>query len=147
MVKQGESMIVTPSSLFALAVSRHRQPWNWSLHFAALVLFGLTLFSHSYLMLAASLILLGVGFFELRLDGPPENRWFRFVSRGVEWEKNWSAAPWNRVKWSRLVFTVLVAGVAVWALWVRELAALMLLAGFAVLAWVVRQNRENGIDP
>jgi len=139
-------MIVTPSSLFALAVSRHRQPWNWSLHFAAVVLSGLTLFSHSYLMLAASLILLGVGFFELGLDRPTESRWFRFVSRSVEWEKDWAAVPWNRVKCSRLAFAVLVAGFTVWALWVRELAALMLLAGFAVLAWVARQNRESGND-
>jgi hypothetical protein len=139
-------MVVTPSSLFALAVSRHRQPWNWSLHLAALILFGLALFAHGYLLLAASLILLGAGFFDLRLDGPPDNRWFRLVRSGVEWEKNWSAAPWNRVKWSRLLFAVLAAGLCVWALWARELAAVMLLAGFAVLAWVVRQNRENGID-
>jgi hypothetical protein len=140
-------MGVTPSSLFALAVIRHRQPWNWSLHCAALVLFCLTLLAHSYLMLAASLILLGVGFFELKLDEPPDNRWFKFARRGVEWEKDWSAAPWNRVKRARLVFALLAAGFAVWALWVRELAGLMLVAGFAVLAWVVRQNRENGIDP
>jgi hypothetical protein len=140
-------MAVTPSSLFALAVSRHRQPWNWSLHFAALVLFCLALFWHSYLMLAASLILLGVGFFELGLDGPSDNRWFRFAHGGVEWEKNWSAAPWNWVKWSRLAFAVLAAGFAAWALWGRVLEALMLLAGFAVLGWVVRLNRENGIDP
>ncbi|MEZ7196143.1 hypothetical protein [Pseudodesulfovibrio karagichevae] len=128
-------------------MSRHRQPWNWSLHLAALVLFGLALFTHGYLLLAASLILLGAGFFELGLDGPPDNRWFRFVRGGVEWEKNWSAAPWNRVKWSRLAIVVLVGGLSVWALWTQELAAVMLLAGFAVLAWVVRQNRENGIDP
>ncbi|XXJ21286.1 hypothetical protein ACR42D_17460 [Desulfovibrio caledoniensis] len=140
-------MGVTPSSLFALAVIRHRQPWNWSLHCAALVLFCLTLLAHSYLMLAASLILLGAGFFELKLDEPPGNRWFKFARRGVEWEKDWSAAPWNRVKRVRLVFALLAAGFAVWALWVRELAGLMLVAGFAVLAWVVRQNRENGIDP
>nr|WP_319583089.1 hypothetical protein [uncultured Pseudodesulfovibrio sp.] len=101
--------------------------------------------SHGYLMLAASLILLGVGFFELKLDEPPDNRWFRFVRRAIDWEKNWGAAPWNRVKWTRLLFALLVAGFTVWALWVRELAGLMLVAGFAVLAWVVRQNRENGI--
>jgi len=140
-------MVVTPSSLFALALSRHRLPWNWSLHFGALVLFGLALLAHSYLLLAAACILLGAGFFELALGEPPDNRWFRFARRGVEWEKNWAAAPWNRVKWARLVFAVLLAGAVVWALWARELAALTLLAGFAVLAWVVRQNREKGIDP
>jgi hypothetical protein len=140
-------MVVTPSSLFALAVSRHRQPWNWSLHCAALILFCLALLGHSYLTLAAALILLGVGFFELRLEEPPDNRWFRFERLGVAWEKNWGAAPWNRVKWLRLLLALSLIGFAAWALWVRELAGLMLLAGFAVLAAVVRQNRENGIDP
>ncbi|WP_238528154.1 hypothetical protein [Pseudodesulfovibrio mercurii] len=128
-------------------MSRHRQPWNWSLHAAALVLFGLALFAHGYLLLAASLILLGAGFFELDLPAPPENWWFGLARRGVEWEKNWSAAPWNRVKWSRLLGALLLAGVLVWGLWVRELAALGLLFGFAVLVWVMRRNREDGIDP
>ena len=140
-------MVVTPSSLFALALARHRLPWNWSLHLAAQVLFGLTLLAHSYLLLAATLILFGTGLLELDLPEPPDHWWFRFVHRGVEWEKNWAAAPWNRVKWTRLLLTVLLCGVAVWALWVRELATLMLLAGFAALVRVMLQNRESGIDP
>ncbi|WFS62220.1 hypothetical protein LF599_16395 [Pseudodesulfovibrio thermohalotolerans] len=140
-------MTVTPSSLFALAVSRHRQPWNWCLHVAALVLFCLALLAHGYLLLAVSLILLGAGFFELKLPDLPDNRWFRLARRGVEWEKNWSAAPWNRVKWTRLLFFFALAGLTVWALWVRELATLMLLIGFAVLVRVMRENRKSGIDP
>lgn len=140
-------MAVTPSSLFGLAVSRHRQPWNWSLHCAGLSLFALALFTHGYLVLAASLILLGTGFFELDLGAPPENLWFRFVHRGVEWERNWSAAPWNRGKWWRLLMAVVLAGVTAWALWVRELATLMLLVGFAVLIRVRQRNRDAGIDP
>ncbi len=140
-------MTVTPSSLFALAVSRHRQPWNWSLHVAALVLFCLALLTHGYLLLAASFVLLGVGFFELKLPDQPDNRWFRLARRGVEWEKNWAAAPWNRVKWTRLLIFAALASLSVWALWVRELATLMLLAGFAVLVRVMRENRKSGIDP
>lgn len=140
-------MIVTPSSLFELAVLRHRQPWNWSLHFAALVLFGCALFGHSYLALAAGVVLFGAGFFELRLGEPPEGWWFERVRRFVEWEKNWSAAPWNRVKWRRLLLAALLGGVLVWALWVRELATLMLMVCFAALLWAQRENRKGGIDP
>ena len=29
-------MTVTPSELFALALSRHRQPWGWTVHLAGL---------------------------------------------------------------------------------------------------------------
>lgn len=140
-------MTVTPSELFDLALARHRQPWNWSLHFAALVLFCLMLLGHSYLLLASSLILLGTGFFSLNLDEPPKNRWFNFVAAGVIWEKNWVAAPWNWVKWSRLLFVSCISGVSIWALWTCELATLGLLVGFAVLARVVKENMANGIKP
>lgn len=140
-------MIVTPSSLFELAVRRHRQPWNWSLHFAALVLFGCALFGRSYLALAAATVLFAAGFFELNLGEPPEGRWFRWVRRCVERERNWAAAPWNLAKWWRLAVFLPVCGALAWALWVRELAALMLFVCFAVLLRVRRENRENGIDP
>lgn len=140
-------MAVTPSQLFALAVSRHREPWNWTFHCAALVLFCLCLLAHSYLFLAASLILLGAGFFRLPLDPPPDNRWFRFTRRFLQWERNWSATPWTGRKIARLAFAVLAAAVTVWALWTREPAALALLAGFLVLSRVVSANREGGIDP
>ena len=139
-------MTVIPSELFDLALVRHRQPWNWSLHCAALVLFCLTLLAHSYLLLAASLILLGTGFLALDLDRPPGNRWFGLVDSMVEWEKNWAAAPWGWYKRARLLFTVCLTVAVIWALWTCELAALGLLMGFAALAWVVRDNRKNNAD-
>ena len=83
--------MVTPAELFRLALLRHHQPWNWSFQFVALWLFGLTLLLHSYLLLAATFIMLGTGFFQLHLSQNLENRWFSFVERGIEWEKNWIA--------------------------------------------------------
>lgn len=140
-------MSVTPSQLFDLALFRHRQPWNWSLHFAALVLFCLTLLGHSYLLLAASLILLGAGFFDLKLGDPPGNLWFGFVKRGVEREKNWASLPWNWAKWLWLLITLCLALAVIWVLWTRELAGLGLLAGFGALAWAAGQNRANNEGP
>ncbi|MCJ2165860.1 MULTISPECIES: hypothetical protein [unclassified Pseudodesulfovibrio] len=139
-------MAVTPSELFDLALVRHRQPWNWSLHCASMVLFCLTLLAHSYLLLASSMILFGTGFFSLNLGDPPQNRWFGFVAACVEWEKNWVAAPWNWVKWSRLLFVVCLAGAIAWVLWTRELAGIGLLVGFAALVRVVKENKDNGVD-
>jgi hypothetical protein len=140
-------MIVTPSELVALALARHREPWNWTFHFAALGLLFPTLLFHSYLFLAAALILFGAGFFRLDLDVPPDNRWFRFVHRGLEWEKNWIAAPWNRHKTGRFAFALATAVITIWALWTREPAALALIVGFTVLAFVVAENKKKGIDP
>lgn len=140
-------MVVTPSELFNLALSRHRQPWNWTLQFAALGLLCLTLLFHSFLFLAAAVIFFGTGFFQLGLDDPPENGWFRFVAAGVEWEKNWVAAPWNWHKIWRFGFVLLVSAALIWALWVREPAALAIFVGFAVLARVVFENKDGGIVP
>ena len=140
-------MVVTPSELVALALRRHMEPWNWSFQCAALCLFCLTLLFHSYLLLAAALILLGTGFFRLGLDDPPDNRWFQFVRRALEWEKNWIAAPWNWYKIRRFGFALTVAAITVWALWTSESAAIGLIVGFAVLARVVAENRGKGIDP
>lgn len=140
-------MTVTPSHLFDLAVRRHREPWNWTLHFAALVGFALTLLLHSYLMLAASLILFGAGLFDLGMPDLPDNRWGRFVHDAVEWEKNWAVMPWTFRKTWRFAFVVVVALICTWALWVREPSALGLLIGFAYLVKIYRENRESGIDP
>lgn len=140
-------MVVTPSALFALALARHREPWNWTLQSAGLACLFPTLFLHSYLFLAAALILFGAGFFRLGLDQPPDNRWFRFAARALEWEKNWMAAPWNRHKIGRFCFALLASACLIWALWTRELAVLTLAAGFAVLARVVAENKKNGIAP
>jgi len=139
-------MAVTPAELFALALERHRQPWNWSFQFAAVWVFGLTLLFHSYLLLAVTLIFFGAGFFHLDLPPVPGNRWISFVKKGVEWEKNWIAAPWNLIKWKRFLFVVVVSGVLVWALWTREYAALGLILGFACLVKVMVDNKAAGID-
>ena len=51
-----------------------------------------------------------------------------------------ASGPWFLLTLACALFTV-------WALWVRDPASLGLIAGFAVLARVARENRENGIDP
>ena len=140
-------MSVTPSALFDLAVARHREPWNWTLHASAAGLFCLALLAHSFLLLAASMILGGVGFLRLDLETPPDNLWFRIVASAVTWERNWAAAPWNRGKWSRFLLTCSLTGVAVWALVIRELAVLGLLVCVAALIRVAWENRQNGIKP
>ncbi len=139
-------MVVTPSALFSLALERHRSPWNWTLHCVAFVSFALTLLFHSALLFAASLILFGVGFLDLNMPKPPENRWFSYVHRAVEWEKNWVAYPWTFWKTWRFCFTLLVAAIVIWAFWAREPIALGLLVGFGYLIKVVRENRSSGID-
>ena len=140
-------MAVTPSELLALAIKRHRSPWGWTVHFAGLAVLILALPTHSGLVLSAAIILLGAGFFRWPEPTRTDTRWHRFVHRGVEWEKNWIAAPWNRYKWLRLLFFLLIAGVTTWALWTRDIAILALLAAFAYLIRIVRENRDLGIDP
>lgn len=140
-------MAVTPSELFDLALSRHRQPWNWTLHLAGLCGLGLTLLLHSPLLLAASLIMFGAGFFQWPEPPGLDSRWFRFTRQAVEWEKNWIAYPWSVHKWAWFLLTLFTVFVTVWALWTRELATLGILAGFAYLAKVVRENKANDIDP
>lgn len=140
-------MTVTPSDIFRLALERHRMPWNWTLHAAAIFGFGLTLLLHSPLMLSASLILLGTGFFDIKMPEMPDGRWRRLVLSAVEWEKNWVAAPWNRYKWWRFLFVLAVSLMIIWALWTRDLAAIGLLVGFGYLIRVMRENIEGGVDP
>ncbi|WP_319541697.1 hypothetical protein [uncultured Pseudodesulfovibrio sp.] len=140
-------MNVTPADLAKLALERHRLPWNWSLQFAALILFCLTLLFHSPLFLTATIILCATGFLSLNMDEPPDNRWFRFVKAGIEWEKDWIAAPWNWAKWTKFIFIFIITIVFLWALWTREAATLGLILGFAVLIRVVVENMKNGIEP
>lgn len=140
-------MAVTPSELFALAVVRHRQPWNLTLHLAGVGAFALALLLHSYLLLAMALILGGAGFVAYDVGEPPDNGWFRFTAGLVRWERDWASLPWTWRKISRVGLALLLAGVTVWALWVRELATIGLLIGAAALAWVVRDNREKDSWP
>jgi len=140
-------MPVTPSEILTLAIQRHRQPWNWTLHFCGLAGFALSLMLHSYLLFAASLIIFGAGFFELGLPPVKENRWLRFVHEAVEWEKNWIAAPWNWQKIWRFGVFLMFAVLFIWACWEQEPVAIALFSGFAYLAKVVRENKEGGIDP
>lgn len=140
-------MTVTPSELFDLALSRHRQPWGWTVHLAGLAGLGLAMLLHSGLTLAAAIILLGSGFFHWPDPPNQDTRWFRFVHQAVEWEKDWVAYPWTWRKWMWFLFSLGCTLYICWALWVREAASLALLAGFVVLARVIHENRENGIDP
>lgn len=140
-------MALTPTDILSLALTRHRLPWNWTAHFAALGVFAFTLLLHSYILLAVTLACFGAGFFELGLPDMKEGRWKRFVTRMVEWEKNWIAAPWNRGKWWRFLFVLMVAAVTVWALWTGNPPLLALLVAFAYLARVVKENKEAGVDP
>lgn len=140
-------MAVTPSEILALAIERHRRPWNWTLHFAGLVGMALTLLLHSYLMFAVALITAGAGFFDLKLPPMTESRWKHFVNDGVEWEKNWIAAPWNWRKIWRFGFFLLVAAFSIWALWAQEPVAVSLILAFTYLLKVVRENKKGGVDP
>ncbi|BCS88597.1 hypothetical protein [Pseudodesulfovibrio sediminis] len=140
-------MVTSPSELFDLALKRHRQPWNWTLQFAGIMLLGLTLAAHSYLLLAASMILFGAGFYELHMPEPSENLWFRFVSGGIQWEKNWVATPWTFGKIFKCCVTLALLAVTVWALVVREIGTIGLLIGFLALARVVVENRDSGVEP
>ncbi|WP_419785670.1 hypothetical protein [Pseudodesulfovibrio sp.] len=137
----------TSSGLAALALARHRSHWNWTLHLAGLVVLALSLLLHGPLTASAGLILLGAGFFSWPEPPHTDGRWQRFVRAGIEWEKDWIAAPWNRRKWIPFLAALLIGGYILWALWVRELASLALLIGFAVLLRVRKENKENGIDP
>jgi len=140
-------MFTTPTKLLELAIERHRKPWNWTIQFAGVSLLCLTLLAHSYLLLAASLILLGTGFLDLNMDDPPDNRWFKFVTAGVEWEKNWVALPWNFAKIFKFTLVMIILGALIWVLVVRELAAIGLFIGFVYLARVVIENKESGVEP
>lgn len=140
-------MPVTPSELLRLAMKRHRMEWNWSVHFAAMVNFGLALLLHSWLLTATTLILLAAGCFDFGLGPLPEGRWQRLVHRGLEWERNWSVAEWDFGKSARFAIFLVALVTSVWALWTRDLAMLGLLFGFGFLYWVMLDNLSGGIDP
>ena len=107
----------------------------------------LALLFHSYLWTAVSLILIGVGFFELKLTEPVDSRWFRFVRSMVEWEKNWAAYPWTWRKSLRFAGFILLTLAVIWALWAQDVAVLLLIAALAGLAYVAFLNKTQGIDP
>lgn len=140
-------MVATPSDIRKLAIERHQSTWNWTMHFAAVIGFGLTLLFHSYILLACSTVLFGAGFFKPGLPVLRETRWTRFVARAVEWEKNWIAAPWNSYKIWRFTVVLLLATIAIWALWTGDAVVLALFVGFGFLVHVVRDNMAGGIKP
>jgi len=140
-------MSITPHQLFRLAIRRHREPWNWTLQFAAAIAFCQAMLFHNSLFFATALILFGTGFMRLCMTKPPDNRWFRFVARFVEWEKNWESTPWTWSKVMKFTGVLVILVLLFWALWVRELATIGLIFGFCVLHNVMRQNIENGIKP
>lgn len=140
-------MVTTPSDIRKLAIRRHQSTWNWTLHFAAVIGFCLTLLFNSYILLACSVILFGAGFFHLNLPVLKQTFWTRFVARAVEWEKNWIAAPWNFYKIWRFTVVLLLAAVIIWALWTSDAVVLALFAGFGFLIYVVRDNIAGGIKP
>ncbi|WP_247648428.1 hypothetical protein [Pseudodesulfovibrio sp. zrk46] len=140
-------MTVTPSELFQLALKRHQEPWNWTLHFIGVVGFAITLFAHSYLMFAASLIIFGAGFFDLKMPKPVKNSWFALVAGAVEWEKDWLSTPWNWYKIWRFGFVMTVLAITIWALVTRDGAVLCAIVGFAYLIKIMRENIDAGIEP
>lgn len=140
-------MATTPSEVFYLALARHQLVWNWTVHFAALCLFALTLLFHSYLLLAVSLACLGAGFFDMGLPEMKDGRWRRFVLGMIEWEKNWIAAPWIWLKWLRLICVTMVALLSIWALWTQNPPVLAVLGASGYLVHVVRDNKRRGVDP
>lgn len=139
-------MSLKPADLIKLALSRHREPWNWTFHIAGLCAFALCLLFHSYLLFASTLIFIGTGFYALKLRPMRKGRWLTFQKQAVEWEKDWIAYPWTYSKWWRFLVILLVAAVFMWALWTRDIAVLCLYVAGAYFVKVVRENKAKGID-
>lgn len=132
------------------AISRHCAPWNWSLHVSGLAILAVGLWNHSPALLFLSAAALAGGFFKIPLP-PMKNcglSGFEDWTAGIiKSEKNWLESPMSWKKGRQATIIAIAIVLSVWALWSREMAALALLAGFAVLATVLMENKKKGIDP
>ncbi|WP_147820001.1 hypothetical protein [Salidesulfovibrio onnuriiensis] len=138
--------MLTPRDLLDLAVSRHRQPWNFTAHCCGLCLMGLALLLHSGLCVAAGLILLGTGLLILPLPPMPPGRWRRSVDRLIAAEVQWINTPMNGKKLFRTLVWAVILGFTVWTLWARELLSLTLLAAMLAVYRAYLYNKTTGID-
>ncbi|KAB1441703.1 hypothetical protein [Pseudodesulfovibrio senegalensis] len=139
--------MITPRELMDLALARHRQPWNMTLQLGGCALLALALLLHGALVASMGLVLVGVGFMNLRLAPMRPGRWHTFLDRVLAAEVGWLNAPMG---WRKLLRTAVLLGivsVTFWALWMRDIAVL----GMLVCMWAVylayRYNRTTGIDP
>ncbi len=132
------------------AIDAHCNPWNWGLHVLGLAVLAFGLWNHSFALLFISAAALVGGFFRIPL--PPMKdaglSGFEGWTKGIrQAEKTWLEKPLSWKKGKQATTIVLALVLTVWALWSHELAALGLMAGFAVLAAVLIENKKKGIDP
>lgn len=138
--------MLTPRELMDLALSRHRQPWNFTVQTCGLCCLATALLLHNGLLTATALVLFGVGFLVLPLPPMPPGVWRRSIDRFIAAEVRWLNTP---MSWQKLLkggIWTLILITTIWALWVREL----LLLTFLVAMWAVYRaylyNKTTGID-
>lgn len=138
--------MITPRELLDLAISRHRQPWNFTVQAAGLPFLILALLLHSGLFASMALILFGAGFLSLPMPAMPPGRWRRTVDRWIGAEVNWLNTPMTGKKLLGFFVFLLVAGFSIWALWTNELVSLTFLAGMLAVYRAYLYNKTTGID-
>ncbi len=138
--------MITPRDLLDLALVRHRQPWNMSFQLAGCAFLVPALLLHSAILVSLGLILVGVGFMNLRLAPMRPGRWHRVLDSVVAAEVRWLNTPMNARKFFRTVVVLGLFTVAVWALWAGDMAMLSLLVAMWAVYLAYRYNRTTGID-
>lgn len=136
----------TPRELLDLALSRHRQPWNFTVQACALPCFVLALLLHSAVFASMSIILVGAGFFALPMPAMQPGPWRRTVDRCIAAEVMWLNTPMNWIKLLKTVMWSAILAFAVWALWVGEMLSLGLLVCMGAVYKAYLYNKTTGID-
>jgi len=129
---------------------RRREPWNWLVQNASLVLLPPGLLFHSAALIVLSLLGLGAGL--LRLPLPPMQhtelrRILPLIERCIGREAAWLARPLDRPKKRQLRIMAVCVPLSALFLWWQDLGPIGLGIALWGLLHVRRKNMEQGIEP
>jgi len=129
---------------------RRREPWNWLVQTASLLLLPPGLVFHSPALIALSLLGLAAGCFALPLP-PMQHTELRRLLPAMEMligmESAWLAKPMDRRKKWQTWLLCAGAPAALLLLWLQDLGPIGLTIAVLYLLHVRRKNIEQGIDP
>lgn len=138
--------MIRPRDLMDTALSRHRQPWNFTMQAFALPCIILALAFHSGLWLASAIIFIGVGFLVLPLPPMRPGRWRRMIDKAIALEVRLLNTPSNKKKIAKTTVFTLVLLLGAWALWAGELLWISFVVGLAAVYRAYVYNKSTGIS-
>jgi hypothetical protein len=152
-MESGEPVLLVRERLKNLAQRlrlRRREPWNWLVQSACLLLLPPGLLFHSPALVVLALLGTAAGWLKLPLP-PMEHTEFRrilpWLERLIGLESAWLAKPLDRAKKRQLWIAGVGAPVGLLLLWLQDLGPIGVAIAVFALLHVRRKNIEQGIDP